>query len=61
MCTLFADAMGDYNEAMKKNTLNLDTDFTKEELMDFASGKELWRMCDYCDYPMEIIEPAEQM
>ena len=59
--TLFASAVGDDNSAMTANTLNLDSDFTIEELKDFVHGKDLWRMCDYCDYPMEIIEPAEQL
>lgn len=59
--TLFADAVGDNNDAMTANTLNLNSDFTTEELTNFVNGKELWRMCDYCDYPMEEIQPAEQI
>ena len=59
--TLFANAVGDNNDALEANTLNLDSDFTLEELHDFVQGKQLWKMCDYCDFPMELIEPGEQL
>lgn len=59
--TLFASAVEDSNEAMISNTLDLDSDFTKAELISFMRGDNLWRMCDYCDYPMDVIEPAEQL
>lgn len=59
--TLFASAVEDSNDAMIANTLDLDSDFTKEQLLSFVRGDNLWKMCDYCDYPMEVIEPAEQL
>lgn len=59
--TLFADAIGDKNDAVLANTLDLNSEFSLEEFKEFVQGKELWRMCDYCDYPMLLIEPAEQM
>jgi len=58
--TLYGSVVGE-NESVKLNTLNLDEDFSADYLKRFCSGENLWRMCDYCDFPMEIIEPAEQM
>lgn len=59
--TLYANAVGDDTEAMRLNTLDLNSNFTYEELERFIHGKELWRMCDYCDFPMKVIAPAEQL
>lgn len=59
--TLYANAVGDTNDAIIANTLDLDAEFTVEELDEFIHGRELWRMCDYCDFPMEVITPAEQL
>lgn len=59
--TLFADAIGETNEAMASNTLDLNSDFDYNTLMSFVNGDKLWKMCDYCDYPMDYIEPAEQL
>ena len=59
--TLYANAVGDHNDAMIANTLDLNSEFTIKELENLVQGKELWRMCDYCDFPMEEIEPAEQI
>ena len=59
--TLYANAVGDNHDAVIANTLGLDSEFTLKDLENFISGKELWRMCDYCNDYMEIIEPAEQL
>lgn len=59
--TLYANAVGDNHEAIVSNTLDLNTEFSLQELKNFVYGKELWKMCDYCDAPMEIIDPAEQL
>ena len=59
--TLFADAIKDENDATIANTLDLDKDFTREDLESFVRGDNLWKMCDYCAYPMDVIEPAEQL
>lgn len=59
--TLFADALQYDAEPVRLNTLDLECEFTRTDLEDIVNGKFLWRMCDFCDYPMEIIEPAEQM
>lgn len=59
--TLFGDGAGYDNEAIRANMLDLDTDFSRQELEDVVCGHNLYKMCDYCDSPMEIIAPAEQM
>ena len=59
--TLFASAIGEDTEEMRANTLDLDSNITLEQLQNFVDGKNLWRMCDYCDSPMEDVEPAEQL
>ena len=59
--TLFADACGFDADAVRANTLQLNRDFTKRELEVIIKGENLHLMCDYCDFPMRIVAPAEQM
>ncbi len=60
--TLFANAIQQCDDsAIRLNTFELNRDFSTNELEAFVRGDELWRMCDYCDFPMEIIKPAEQI
>ena len=58
--TLFGSVFGE-TEEVKKNTLYLNSDFSMNELEAIVNGDNLWMMCDYCDYPMDIIESAEQL
>lgn len=60
MRTLVGSILEEDNEDIIKNTLDLDSDFTLDDLKAIISGKNLWKMCDYCDWPMNIIDPAEQ-
>lgn len=59
--TLFADAVGLENDAVIANRLDLSKQFSREALMTIVSGGLLYRMCDFCDYPMKIIGVAEQL
>ncbi|MBQ8920706.1 MAG: radical SAM protein [Oscillospiraceae bacterium] len=59
--TLYADALGMDNEAVRSNRLCLTQPFSREELDAIVFGKSLYRMCDYCDAPMRVIPVAEQM
>ncbi len=59
--TLYGSVFDADNPDVRANTLELDSDFSTEELRAIVDGERLWRMCDYCDAPMELIEPAEQM
>lgn len=59
--TLYGSVFDEANEDITANTLNLDSNFSVGELTSIIQGEQLWRMCDYCDNPMEIIRPAEQL
>ena len=59
--TLYADAAGYDNEEIKLNTLDLKSDINEQQFADVIYGNNLWKMCDYCDFPMKTIVPAEQM
>lgn len=59
--TLYGSVFDAGNSDVQANTLKLDSDFSDEELRRIVGGEQLWRMCDYCDAPMELIEPAEQI
>jgi len=59
--TLFANAKQYENEAVQANILNIRDTFTQGELDKIVTGENLYRMCDYCDYPMAVVPPAEQM
>lgn len=59
--TLFAEAVGLDNEATRANILDVRKEFTQAELYDIVHGNHLHLMCDYCDWPMKTVSPAEQM
>jgi len=59
--TLFADACGAEIDAAYRNVIDLFRPFTRYDLDGIISGRELSRMCDYCDYPMMSVSPAEQV
>ena len=58
---LFANASGLNNECTCKNTVVLNEKTTREDLDAIINGDYLYKMCDYCDWPMVEIEPAEQI
>lgn len=58
--TLFADAINQGNLAQQNNSLDLDTAFSVNDLLEIIDGVNLHQMCDYCDYPMAKIKPALQ-
>jgi hypothetical protein len=58
--TLFAEAVGTDNEATRANILDVRKNFTVDELYDIVQGTNLHLMCDYCDWPMKTVPPAEQ-
>ena len=58
--TLLADAKGMNNNDIRLNTLNVMEKISYKDLENIISGQNLWRMCDYCDYPMQTVVPAEQ-
>ena len=59
--TLFAEACGLDVEAVRANILDLDSNFSQSELDIIVKGGNLHLMCDYCDFPMKEVAPAEQM
>jgi hypothetical protein len=59
--TLFAEALGLDAPAVRANTLDLDGGFGKTELDRIVGGEDLWQICDYCDWPMKTVPPAEQL
>ncbi|SET43394.1 4Fe-4S single cluster domain-containing protein [[Clostridium] aminophilum] len=59
--TLFAEAVGCHNEDMLANMLSINERMTPQLLNELVEGHNLYRMCDYCDYPMNVIEPAAQI
>ena len=62
--TLFADAKGIHNPDTEANVIHLLDDGTAidiKHLNEIIEGRELYRMCDYCDNPMKKIGVAEQM
>jgi hypothetical protein len=59
--TLFAEAVGFDNEATRANILDVRKEFTEAELYDIVHGTHLHLMCDYCDWPMKRVPPAEQL
>lgn len=59
--TLFAEAVGLDNEATRANILDVRKEFTQAELNDIVHGNHLHLMCDYCDWPMKTVVPAEQL
>jgi hypothetical protein len=59
--TLFAESVGIDNEATRANILDIREDFTQAELYDIVHGTQLHLMCDYCDWPMQTVPPAEQL
>lgn len=58
--TLFADALGVSNAAVKANTLNVMEPFSEKDLDVITAGEELYRMCNSCDYPMKVVPAGEQ-
>jgi hypothetical protein len=58
--TLFAEAVGLDNDATRANILDVRKEFTEAELYDIVQGTHLHLMCDYCDWPMKPVLPAEQ-
>ena len=58
---LYADACEIDSPAVCANSLNLDSDFGLAELEQIVHGHNLHLMCDYCDFPMKTIKPAEQL
>jgi hypothetical protein len=59
--TLFAESVGLDNKATRANILDVRKDFTLAELNDIVNGTHLHLMCDYCDWPMKTVLPAEQL
>jgi len=59
--TLFAESVGLDNEATRANILDVRKDFSLAELYDIVNGTHLHLMCDYCDWPMKTVLPAEQL
>jgi len=43
------------------NAVDVDNDFKKIDIDSVNNRENLWQMCDYCDYPMTIVEPAMQL
>lgn len=59
--TMAAVAQEESVEAASYNCMPIDESLTKENLFNLINGKELYRMCDYCDWPMKTVAPAEQL
>ncbi len=59
--TLFSEATGVNNDDTLVNTLCIDNKITLAMLDELVSCKNLYRMCDYCDFPMSEVKPAVQM
>jgi hypothetical protein len=58
--TLFAEAVGLDNHATRSNILDIRKEFSQSDLNDIVKGTHLHLMCDYCDWPMKTVQPAEQ-
>lgn len=58
--SLFGNALGSEDEAIRLNRVDLNV-VTKSKLMDIVEGVNLHLMCDYCDWPMKSVIPAEQL
>ena len=58
---LFADALGIKNDCVIRNSLNVLETFSSEDLESIVTGKYLYMMCDYCDYPLKTVQVAEQL
>ena len=59
--TLFANAMGVANDAVRENVIDVYENFDCNDLSRIISGSALFSMCDYCDYPMVTVGVAEQI
>jgi hypothetical protein len=59
--TLFAESVGLDNDATRANILDVRKEFTEAQLYDIVHGTHLHLMCDYCDWPMKPVPPAEQL
>lgn len=60
--SLYADALGKKESAVSDNTLVLsEADFDAVKLSSIFEGKNLYKMCDFCDFPMCEIDAAIQI
>lgn len=59
--TLFADAIDQVKPEVIGNCININDELSQNDLLDLIKGKNLYKMCDYCEYPMKIVVPAEQL
>ncbi|MCR5154918.1 MAG: radical SAM protein [Lachnospiraceae bacterium] len=58
---LAMEAEGIDTPALQSNVLMLDKNISYDELQKIVKGSQLWKLCDYCDHPMEVVEPAVQI
>lgn len=60
--SLYADAMGKKDSAVSDNTLVLsEINFDAVKISSIFEGKNLYKMCDFCDFPMREIDVAKQI
>lgn len=58
--SLYVDALG-RTELLGNNVIDLNDDgVSTESIVELFEGKYLYKMCDYCSYPLEEVEVAFQ-